>query len=92
MDWTTLASLIARHGLTTLGGYLTAYGLLPDGTSVDQFVGPGMVLVGVAWSWWQKTGHASVIAEMESSLEYWKARGTGRQPPPGAAPGPAPKS
>jgi hypothetical protein len=92
MDSTTLAALIARHSLTTLGGYLAAQGLLPDGTTTEGFAGAGMVIGAVAWSYCQKTGHADLVAEMESALEYWKARGTGRQPPSGSAPGAPPKS
>jgi hypothetical protein len=72
MDWTTIGALIARHSLTTAGGWLAANGFLPDGTTIESFVGAGMMLVGVAWSWWQKADHARVVAELESALDYWR--------------------
>jgi hypothetical protein len=50
---------IARHFLTTAGGFLVAHGYLASSETAD-FIGGGMVLLGVAWSWWQKTGQAQV--------------------------------
>jgi hypothetical protein len=53
-----LASL-ARHGLTAAGAYL---GL--TGADSTQFVGAGMVLAGLAWAWWQKSGQDKFIAAL----------------------------
>jgi hypothetical protein len=72
MDWTTIATLIARHSLTTAGGWLAANGFLPTGTSMEAFVGAGMTLLGVAWSVWQKADHAKVMDELRASLDYWQ--------------------
>jgi len=85
MDMTTIGSLIARHFLTTAGGWLAANGFLPNGTTTESFVGAGMVIIGVGWSWWQKVGHAKAIAELNKALSYWQAKGTGR-PVAGPAP------
>ena len=76
MDWTTIATLIARHSLTTAGGWLAAHGFLPDGTTTQSFVGAGMTLLGVAWSVWQKADHAKIVAELKASLEYWQNKKT----------------
>lgn len=60
----TMKQIIAgmvRHGLTTLGGALVAGGYM-DSSSTSAFVGGGMVLAGVAWSWWQKRGQAQAMA------------------------------
>lgn len=52
---------LARHALTTLGGILVADGVMS--TSQDsQFIGAGMVLTGIAWSWYQKVGSAEIAA------------------------------
>jgi len=53
MDWTTILGLAARHMLTAAGTWLVAHGLLPT-ESADQFVGGGMIFVGVVWSLIQK--------------------------------------
>ena len=55
-----LAGLV-RHGLTTAGGYLVASGVIQS-SQVSDLVGAGMVLAGIAWSWWQKKGQADVNA------------------------------
>ena len=57
---TILAGMV-RHGLTTLGGALVAGGYM-DASSTSAFVGGGMVIAGVAWSWWQKEGQAKALA------------------------------
>jgi len=57
---TILAGML-RHGLTTLGGALVAGGYMSSSSTAD-FVGGGMVLAGVAWSWWQKEGQARALA------------------------------
>jgi len=63
METQTILALIARHGLTTAGGFLAAHGYLGSSTT-EQFVSAGMVFAGVGWSWWQKYGHAAVVAEL----------------------------
>jgi hypothetical protein len=76
MEWTTITALIARHSLTTAGGFLAAHGLFPDGTTSEGFVGAGMTILGVAWSVWQKADHAKIVAELEASLDYWRDKKT----------------
>lgn len=55
---------IIRHALTTAGGALVAAGILDKGQT-GAFVGAGMVLVGIAWSWWQKRGQQQALAEVK---------------------------
>ena len=55
-----LAGLV-RHGLTSAGGYLVASGVIQS-SQVSDLVGAGMVLAGIAWSWWQKKGQSDVTA------------------------------
>jgi len=55
-----LAGLV-RHTLTSAGGALVAGGYMSS-SETSAFVGGGMVLAGVAWSWWQKEGQAKFIA------------------------------
>ena len=63
MDWQTIGGLVARHALTTAGGWLAAHGYLAS-DGITGFVGAGMVLVGVAASSWQKRGQAASVAEL----------------------------
>lgn len=56
-----LLGLGVRHGLTTLGGMLVTSGYMQSG-EMQTFIGGGMVLAGVLWSWWQKRGQAEVAA------------------------------
>jgi hypothetical protein len=55
MDLETVGGLLARHALTTAAGALVTNGLL-DGDMKQQFVGAGMLLVGLAWSAARKYG------------------------------------
>jgi len=55
---------IARHALTTLGGILVSDGVIQS-SDVAGFVGAGMVLAGIAWSWWQKKGQAQTVADLQ---------------------------
>lgn len=55
----TLLALGVRHGLTTIGGMLVTAGYMQSG-DMQAFIGGGMVIAGVAWSWWQKRGQAQV--------------------------------
>lgn len=59
---TILAGMV-RHALTTAGGMLVAGGYM-ESSQTGAFVGGGMVLAGIAWSWWQKRGQAVVQAEL----------------------------
>jgi hypothetical protein len=64
MDTEALKPILAgmvRHILTTAGGALVAGGYMQ---SSDQaaFIGGGMVVAGLIWSWWQKRGQAQVLA------------------------------
>lgn len=52
---------IVRHGLTSLGGALVAGGYM-ESSQTAAFVGAGMTIAGVAWSWWQKDGQRKVVA------------------------------
>lgn len=51
----------ARHALTTFGGSLATAGII-QANGVSEFVGAGMCLAGIGWSWWQKVGQAKVAA------------------------------
>lgn len=64
MDTDALKPILAgivRHGLTTAGGALVAGGYIQS-SDTSAFVGGGMVLAGIAWSWWQKSGQAQTAA------------------------------
>lgn len=52
-----LLASVARHAITAAGVYLGF-----TGTEQAQFVGAGMVLAGLGWSWWQKEGQRKVVA------------------------------
>jgi len=60
---TTVLGLIARHGATTLAGILVSHGYLQS-SGTEQFVGAVMLILGVAWSWWQKQGQRQVAEEL----------------------------
>lgn len=79
MDLKTILSLIARHGLTTLGGTLATHGYLGSG-NVEQFVGAGMIILGVGWSWWQKSGQAAVSAKLGRLTTHVEAINTSAPP------------
>jgi hypothetical protein len=64
MDMEELKPILAglvRHGLTSAGGYLVASGVIQS-SQVSDLVGAGMVLAGIAWSWWQKKGQSDINA------------------------------
>ena len=66
MDTEVLKPILAglvRHGLTALGGILVTDGVMQQGETTG-FVGAGMVIAGVAWSWYQKVGQAQLLALM----------------------------
>lgn len=57
-----LAGMV-RHGLTALGGMLVTDGVIQS-SDVAGFVGAGMMVAGIAWSWYQKVGQAKLLALM----------------------------
>ena len=59
---TILAGMV-RHALTTAGGALVAGGYM-ESNEMGAFVGGGMILAGIVWSWWNKRGQALVSAEL----------------------------
>lgn len=63
MDDTTKQILKAaiRHGLTTAAGGLVTYGIIHS-SQTDEVVSAGMLLLGIAWSVWQKYGQAKAMA------------------------------
>jgi hypothetical protein len=66
MDSETLKPILAgmvRHLLTTAGGALVAGGYMQS-SDMAGFVGGGMLIAGIAWSWWNKRGQSLVQAEL----------------------------
>jgi hypothetical protein len=63
MDWQTIGGLVARHTLTTAGGWLAAHGYLAS-DGVSGFVGAGMIVLGIAASArsWSPPGRASATS------------------------------
>jgi hypothetical protein len=59
---------IARHVLTGAAGFLVAAGALAPNEQ-NQFIGMGVGIAlwaaGVAWSWWQKNGHAELLTKLK---------------------------
>lgn len=67
MDSESLKPILAgmvRHLLTTAGGALVAGGYMQSSEQA-AFVGGGMVIAGIVWSWWQKEGQAEVAAMLK---------------------------
>ena len=58
----TILTLAARHLLTVAGGWLIHQGYL-DASGQEAFIGAGMTVAGVLWSWWQKRGQAMALAD-----------------------------
>jgi hypothetical protein len=54
---------VVRHGLTALGGMLVTDGVMQS-SEMNGFIGAGMVIAGIAWSWYQKVGQAKLVALM----------------------------
>lgn len=46
-----------------LAGYLVKEGVL-QGSGTEGFIAAGLVLVQVGWSWYEKVGHARLVAVM----------------------------
>jgi len=57
---------IVRHALTAAAGVLVTDGYLQS-SQEQQFIGAGVFLVGIAWSWWQKSGQAKVKAQLDAA-------------------------
>lgn len=71
MDMDALKPILAglvRHGLTSLGGALVAGGYMQS-SDTSAFIGGGMVIAGMAWSWWQKEGQAQVSALLKKMTD-----------------------
>lgn len=67
MDTEALKPILAgivRHALTTAGGALVAGGYM-ESSDTSAFIGGGMVIAGIVWSWWQKEGQAEVAAMLK---------------------------
>jgi hypothetical protein len=76
MDWQTIAGLVARHAMTSLAGALVTLGLLQAGDRNNFISIASGILVGalgLAWSWWQKRGHASLQAELDRLARNYAA-------------------
>ena len=60
---------VARHVLTAIAGSLVAAGAIHSGSEQTQFVsiGCGVALwaAGIAWSWWNKQGHAALMSQVK---------------------------
>lgn len=57
-----------RHGLTAVAGVFVTHGALAASDEAKFIqMGSGIIIwgVGFAWSWWQKAGHAKVVAELK---------------------------
>lgn len=65
----TLAAGAAKKGLITLGSIGATHGLL-EANQTEMFVTGGMAVVGLVWSFWNDTGKAVVLAQ----LEIYKAK------------------
>jgi hypothetical protein len=59
MDQDTILGLV-RHALTSAGGYLVADGLATS-SQVSDAAGAIVILIGLAWSIWNKRQHAAAI-------------------------------
>lgn len=69
--------LVARHALTALAATLVTLGWIGSGDQSNFVtIGTGIVMgaSAIAWSWWQKTGHAQVLATLN------RIRGGGNDP------------
>lgn len=74
----------ARHVCTALAGSLVTYAIItPDQSNQTITVLTGIVVgaVGAGWSWWQKKGHAIVIAKLQANADYWRSKTAGKAAP-----------
>ncbi len=61
MDQDTVLGLV-RHALTSAGGYLVADGLA-SASQVSDAAGAAVILIGLAWSIWNKRQHKAEVAK-----------------------------
>lgn len=71
---------IVRHLLTAAAGVLAAHGYLAS-SGTEQFIGAGMVLAGIAWSWWQKSGQQMLAEDLANARAILAARARGLRGP-----------
>ena len=76
----------ARHSLTTVAGFLAAKGVI-SGSATTEFVASGMVLVTVAWAWWEKLGHGSLLALLTARHIEKTEKAADKLNPPGVTTG-----
>lgn len=60
--------LVVRHALTGLAGTLVTLGWIGNGDQasfITMGTGIAMGAATVTWSWWQKVGHAHVLATLD---------------------------
>lgn len=77
-DMQTVVGLIARHFLTGAGVWLVHVGWIGSADQANFVtIAAGIVsgAAGLAWSWWQKKGHA----QLKDDLALWKARAQRQQ-------------
>jgi hypothetical protein len=69
---------LIRHAVTTIGGMLVADGIISPGDDT-KLAGSVMIIVGIAWSWWQKRGQAQAIALVKSELAHFRDKSAALQ-------------
>jgi hypothetical protein len=60
----TIASGIIKKGLIVAGTGLASHGII-NSSQTETFVSAGMVLVGLAWSFWNDYGRAIVLSQLD---------------------------
>lgn len=60
----TLASGIIKKGLVTLSAGAVTHGII-NSNQTETFISAGMLVVGLAWSFWNDYGRAIVISQLE---------------------------
>jgi len=60
----TLATGVIKKGLLVAGTSLAGHGII-NSNQTETFVSVGMVLVGLAWSFWNDYGRAIVLSQLE---------------------------
>lgn len=63
VDMQTIAAMLVRHGLTVAAGILVTHGYIMA-NQTEQYISAFTLILGLAWSAWQKVGHAKVAAEL----------------------------
>jgi hypothetical protein len=88
MDQQTILALALRHALTTAAGALATHGYLSS-SATEQFVSAGMLIAGIAWSWWQKRGQAEVVDKLNLIINYRRGAGFKEAEPQKQPPAPS---